>query len=134
MIFGFVCRQVLRIGKSSSRQIFRSRTALADKRKSSWFKNMNHLVDITTQMQTGKLVWLPAPKSHRATGAVKLRNGSRLTCVDWRANGLVAPACKGGEVNLGCWRVGKLLLRTLHACKGLICFARSQYSVNWFDD
>jgi hypothetical protein len=45
--------------------------------------------DIADMVSCGKLVWVPAHKSHRAIGEAKKGDGQRLTAVDWRANRLV---------------------------------------------
>ena len=42
----------------------------------------------------GMLVWLPTQKSIASVGEAKLFNGTRLSHLDWRANGLVDALAK----------------------------------------
>ena len=50
--------------------------------------------DVSFLTESGVLVWVPAHLSHAAIGESKLSNGTRLSCVDWRANRLVDKLAK----------------------------------------
>ena len=45
--------------------------------------------DVADLVNSGKLVWMPAHKSHHAIGNALLSNGNALSATDWRANRLV---------------------------------------------
>ena len=51
-------------------------------------------------VSSGKLVWLPAHKSHTAIGEATLGDGTRLTVADWRANRLVDILAKTAAAQL----------------------------------
>ena len=57
-----------------------------------------------------KLVWMPAHCTLAAVGEHKLSDGSRLSCLDWRANRLADAAAKGAASTVAQpLELGKLL-------------------------
>ena len=50
--------------------------------------------DLCSITNTGKLVWIPAHKSHTAIGNAVIGNGDTLITIDWRANRLVDALAK----------------------------------------
>ena len=66
------------------------------------WKRIAHSVgdNIADMVTSGKLVWIPAHKSHKAIGEVKKGDGKRLTAVDWRANRLVDALAKAAAADL----------------------------------
>ena len=56
--------------------------------------------DLASIVSSGKVVWMPAHKSHKAVGVATLSNGQVLTTVDWRANRLVDCLAKAAAKSL----------------------------------
>ena len=56
-----------------------------------------HLLDgdFAALHSSGRLVWMPAHTSLASVAEVKLSNGQRLSCIDWRANRSVDALAKG---------------------------------------
>ena len=56
-----------------------------------------HLLDgdFAALHSSGRLVWMPAHTSLASVAEVRLSNGQRLSCIDWRANRLVDALAKG---------------------------------------
>ena len=48
-----------------------------------------HIGRFLAIVNSGKLVWMPAHKSHLAVGVATKSDGQLLTTTDWRANRLV---------------------------------------------
>jgi hypothetical protein len=61
-----------------------------------------HIVgdDLSSIVNSGKLVWMPAHKSQKAVGVAQLSNGQLLTTIDWRANRLVDGLAKAAAKSL----------------------------------
>ena len=45
--------------------------------------------DLAEAVSSGRLVWMPAHKSHTAIGETKMGDGTRVSAADWRANRMV---------------------------------------------
>ena len=71
--------------------------------------------DVAALVATGKLVWMPAHKSHHAIGNVLLSNGTPLSATDWRANRLVDCLAKAAAKNLAAPREVSAYLRSADA-------------------
>ena len=56
--------------------------------------------DLTTIVKSGKLVWMPAHKSHTAIGEALKGDGTKVTVIDWRANRLVDVLAKTAASHL----------------------------------
>ena len=60
-----------------------------------------HIVgdDLASIVNSGKLVWMPAHKSHLAVGVATKSDGQLLTTLDWRANRLVDCLAKAAAIS-----------------------------------
>ena len=66
-------------------------------------------------ISSGKVVWMPAHKTHLAIGSVHLSNGVPLSATDWRANRLVDCLAKAAAKSLAAPRDVSAFLRSADA-------------------
>ena len=71
--------------------------------------------DVAELVSSGKVVWMPAHKSHTAIGNVHLSNGAALSATDWRANRLVDSLAKAAASSLAAPRDVAAFLRSADA-------------------
>ena len=90
--------------------------------------------DVATLALEEKLVWLPAHKSPTAAGETKHSNGTRLSCVDWKANRSVDIPAKTAAGHLSCGRDILSFLESAEAtaahatcCFGIVTHAASNH-------
>jgi hypothetical protein len=71
--------------------------------------------DLAAIVTSGKLVWMPAHKSHTAIGEALKGDGSKVTVIDWRANRLVDALAKAAATYLQAPSSVAALLRSADA-------------------